>query len=77
MELDALNLVIYTFGNVSAVDREKKVFAIKPSGVPYEELKPEDIVILDFDNNVIEGEMRPSSDTKTHAFLYKNWDFLF
>lgn len=73
MELDALNLVIYTFGNVSAVDREKKVFAIKPSGVPYEELKPEDIVILDFDNNVIEGEMRPSSDTKTHAFLYKNW----
>ncbi len=73
MELDALNLVIYTFGNVSAVDREKKVFAIKPSGVPYEDLKPEDIVILDFENNVIEGKMRPSSDTKTHAFLYKNW----
>lgn len=74
MELDALNLVIYTFGNVSAVDRDKKVFAIKPSGVPYETLKPEDIVIVDFDNNVIEGEMRPSSDTKTHAFLYKNWE---
>ncbi|MGB3775121.1 MAG: L-ribulose-5-phosphate 4-epimerase AraD, partial [Leeuwenhoekiella sp.] len=48
-------------------------FAIKPSGVPYEKLKPEDIVILDFDNNVIEGKMRPSSDTKTHAYLYKNW----
>jgi len=73
MQLNALNLVVYTFGNVSAVDREKGVFAIKPSGVPYEDLKPEDIVILDFDNNIIEGTMRPSSDTKTHAFLYKNW----
>ena len=71
MQLNALVLVIYTFGNVSAVDREKGVFAIKPSGVPYEELKPEDIVILDFDNNIIEGTMRPSSDTKTHAYLYK------
>jgi L-ribulose-5-phosphate 4-epimerase len=74
MQLNALGLVIYTFGNVSAVDREKGVFAIKPSGVPYELLKPEDIVILDFDANVIEGTMRPSSDTKTHAYLYKNWD---
>ncbi len=74
MQLNALGLVIYTFGNVSAVDRKKAVFAIKPSGVPYEDLKPEDIVILDFDNNVIEGEMRPSSDTKTHAYLYKNWE---
>ena len=73
MQLDALNLVIYTFGNVSAVDRKNGVFAIKPSGVPYEILKPEDIVILDFENNIIEGEMRPSSDTKTHAYLYKNW----
>ena len=74
MQLNKLGLVIYTFGNVSAVDREKGVFAIKPSGVPYEDLKPEDIVILDFDNNVIEGEMRPSSDTKTHAYLYKHWE---
>ena len=73
MQLDALNLVIYTFGNVSAVDRKNGVFAIKPSGVPYEILKPEDIVILDFENNSIEGKMRPSSDTKTHAYLYKNW----
>lgn len=73
MELNSLGLVIYTFGNVSAVDREKGVFAIKPSGVPYEDLTPEDIVILDFDNNIIEGEMRPSSDTKTHAYLYKHW----
>ena len=74
MELNALNLVIYTFGNVSAVDRGKGIFAIKPSGVPYEVLKPKDIVILDFENNIIEGSMRPSSDTKTHAYLYKNWE---
>ncbi|WP_316636070.1 L-ribulose-5-phosphate 4-epimerase [uncultured Flavobacterium sp.] len=73
MQLNALNLVVYTFGNVSAVDRKNGVFAIKPSGVPYEDLKPEDIVIVDFDNNIIEGTMRPSSDTKTHAYLYKNW----
>lgn len=73
MQLNALNLVVYTFGNVSAVNRENGVFAIKPSGVPYEDLKPEDIVIVDFDNNIIEGTMRPSSDTKTHAYLYKNW----
>lgn len=73
MQLSALNLVVYTFGNVSAVDRKNNVFAIKPSGVPYEDLKPEDIVIVDFDNNIIEGNMRPSSDTKTHAYLYKNW----
>ncbi|ULC58029.1 L-ribulose-5-phosphate 4-epimerase [Flaviramulus sp. BrNp1-15] len=74
MQLNALNLVVYTFGNVSAVDRANGVFAIKPSGVPYETLKPEDIVILDYDNTIIEGTMRPSSDTKTHAYLYKNWD---
>ena len=73
MELNALGLVIYTFGNVSAVDRDAGVFAIKPSGVPYETLKPEDMVILDYDNTVVEGAMRPSSDTKTHAWLYKNW----
>jgi len=73
MELPKLDLVVYTFGNVSAVDRQKGVFAIKPSGVAYEVLKPEDIVIVDFDNRVIEGDMRPSSDTKTHAFLYKHW----
>lgn len=73
MQLPALNLVVYTFGNVSAVDRENEVFAIKPSGVPYESLKADDIVIIDFENNIVEGSMRPSSDTKTHAFLYKNW----
>lgn len=74
MQLPKLDLVVYTFGNVSAVDRQKGVFAIKPSGVPYEVLKPEDIVILDFENQVLEGKMRPSSDTKTHAFLYKTWE---
>lgn len=74
MQLDALGLVIYTFGNVSAVDRKKGTFAIKPSGVPYALLKPEDIVLVDFENNIIDGKMRPSSDTKTHAYLYKNWE---
>lgn len=74
--LNNLGLVIYTFGNVSAVDRDNSVFAIKPSGVPYEKLKPEDIVILDYDNTIIEGSMRPSSDTKTHAYLYKNWEHI-
>lgn len=76
MQLPQLDLVVYTFGNVSAVDREKEVFAIKPSGVPYEKLQPEDIVIVDFNNTIIEGDMRPSSDTKTHAFLYKHWEHI-
>ena len=74
LELNALNLVIYTFGNVSAVNRDKGVFAIKPSGVPYEVLKPEDMVVLDYDNQIVEGHLRPSSDTKTHSWLYKNWE---
>ncbi|MFP4293892.1 MAG: L-ribulose-5-phosphate 4-epimerase [Cyclobacteriaceae bacterium] len=74
MQLPALGLVVYTFGNVSAVDRGLGVFAIKPSGVPYEQLSSEDIVIVDFDNQLVEGKMRPSSDTKTHAFLYREWE---
>ena len=73
MQLPELELVVYTFGNVSVADRERQVFAIKPSGVPYQQLKPEDMVVVDFEINIIEGGMRPSSDTKTHAFLYKNW----
>lgn len=76
MMLPELDLVIYTFGNVSEVDRERGVFAIKPSGVPYDKLKVEDIVVVDFDNQVVEGDMRPSSDTKTHAYLYATWDNL-
>ncbi|RKD12892.1 L-ribulose-5-phosphate 4-epimerase [Pelobium manganitolerans] len=74
MQLPKLGLVLFTFGNVSAVDRNKGVFAIKPSGVPYEELSPEKMVIVDFDANTVEGNLRPSSDTKTHAVLYKHWD---
>ncbi len=74
IQLPGLGLVVYTFGNVSAVDRSQSVFAIKPSGVPYEILKPADIVIVNFENEIIEGSMRPSSDTKTHAFLYKHWE---
>ena len=74
LQLPALDLVIYTFGNVSAVDRNRGVFAIKPSGVNYATLRPQDIVIVDFDAELVEGNMRPSSDTKTHAFLYKKWD---
>lgn len=74
MKLPKLNLVIFTFGNVSEADRELGVFAIKPSGVPYDVLSPANMVIVDFDGNVVEGDMRPSSDTKTHAVLYKHWD---
>lgn len=74
MELPKLGLVLFTFGNVSAVDRSQGVFAIKPSGVPYTELTPEEMVIVDFDGNVVKGKLRPSSDTKTHALLYKEWD---
>jgi L-ribulose-5-phosphate 4-epimerase len=73
MELPRRNLVVYTFGNVSALDRAKGVFAIKPSGVPYEELKPEQMVVVDLDCRVVEGNLRYSSDTKTHAVLYRNF----
>jgi L-ribulose-5-phosphate 4-epimerase len=73
MKLTELGLVIFTFGNVSIVDRDKAIFAIKPSGVPYADLKPADIVICDYDAKVVSGNMRPSSDTKTHAVLYKEW----
>jgi len=73
MELPKLNLVIFTFGNVSAADRDLGVFAIKPSGLPYDDLSPEKMVIVDFDGNVVKGKLRPSSDTKTHAVLYNEW----
>ena len=74
MQLPALNLVLFTFGNVSVADRSKQVFAIKPSGIPYEALSADKMVIVDFDGNTIEGDLRPSSDTKTHAVLYKHWE---
>lgn len=74
MQLPELGLVLFTFGNVSVADRENKIFAIKPSGVPYKDLSPKKMVIVDFDGNTIDGKLRPSSDTKTHAVLYKHWE---
>jgi L-ribulose-5-phosphate 4-epimerase len=74
MQLPELGLVIFTFGNVSVSDRSLGVFAIKPSGIPYKELSARKMVIVDFDGKIVEGELRPSSDTKTHALLYKHWE---
>jgi L-ribulose-5-phosphate 4-epimerase len=65
------NLVIFTFGNVSGIDREKNIIAIKPSGLDYETLTPENIVLVGFDGKTLEGDLKPSSDTKTHLELYK------
>lgn len=73
MQLPELGLVLFTFGNVSAADRDLGVFAIKPSGVPYAELSPDKMVIVDFEGKTIAGKLRPSSDTLTHAVLYKHW----
>lgn len=74
MELQRRNLVVYTWGNVSQIDRSKGVIAIKPSGVAYEKLSPDDIVIVDLENTIVEGGMRPSSDTKTHTHLYRHFE---
>lgn len=74
MQLPKLGLVLFTFGNVSAADRSAGIFAIKPSGVPYAELSVEKMVIVDFDGKIIEGSLRPSSDTPTHAVLYRHWE---
>ena len=63
MELQEKGLVIYTWGNVSGIDRENNLVVIKPSGVEYDELSPEDMVVVDFDQNVVEGRYRPSSDS--------------
>ncbi|MEJ7644149.1 MAG: L-ribulose-5-phosphate 4-epimerase [Chryseolinea sp.] len=76
MLLPVHGLVIFTFGNVSTADRSLGVFAIKPSGVPYEQLSPENMVIVDFEGKVVEGTLRPSSDTLTHAVLYKHWEHI-
>lgn len=73
LQLPKLGLVVYTFGNVSAADHHEGVFAIKPSGVRYEELSPARMVVVDFDGATVEGTLRPSSDTKTHAVLYRHW----
>lgn len=71
MLLPKYGLVTFTWGNVSEIDRESGYFAIKPSGVEYEDLKPEDMVIVDLNGNIIEGTYNPSSDTATHIELYK------
>ena len=74
LELVKHNLVIFTWGNVSGIDREKKLIAIKPSGVSYDEMKVDDIVIVDMEGNVVEGDLKPSSDTPTHIELYKKYE---
>lgn len=71
LELVRRGLVLYTFGNASGIDREQGLVAIKPSGVPYETMKPEHLVITDLDGKVVEGNLRPSSDLPTHLVLYK------
>jgi L-ribulose-5-phosphate 4-epimerase len=73
LELPERGLIKYTWGNVSAVDREKGLFVIKPSGVGYDDMKASDMVVCDFDGNVIEGDLNPSSDMPTHAVLYKEF----
>ena len=71
MDLPRYGLVTFTWGNVSGIDREKGLFVIKPSGVDYEKLKPEDMVVIDLEGNKVEGKYNPSSDTATHLELYK------
>ena len=73
LELPKKGLITYTWGNVSGIDREKNLVVIKPSGVPYEDLKLEDLVVVDLDGNIIEGSLNPSSDTPTHLVIYKNF----
>ena len=76
MELPRRGLVTYTWGNVSGIDREKGLVVIKPSGVRYEELTPDKLVVLDLDGKVVEGALNPSSDTKTHLELYREFPAL-
>ena len=71
MDLPKYGLVTFTWGNVSGIDREKGLFVIKPSGVEYDKLTPEDMVVVDLDGNKVEGKYNPSSDTPTHAVLYR------
>ncbi len=71
LDLVRHGLVIFTWGNVSAIDRESGLVVIKPSGVSYDNMTPEDMVVVDLDGKVVEGELNPSSDTPTHVVLYK------
>ncbi len=73
LELQRRQLVIYSWGNVSAIDRATGIVAIKPSGVPYEELAADKIVLVDLDGNLVEGNLNPSSDTPTHLELYRSF----
>ena len=73
LELVRRGLVVYTFGNASGISREDGLVAIKPSGVPYEELTPEHMVITKLDGGIVEGDLRPSSDLATHLELYKHF----
>ena len=73
LELPKKGLITYTWGNVSGIDREKGLVVIKPSGVPYEELKLEHLVVVDLEGNIVEGKLNPSSDTPTHLTIYKNF----
>jgi L-ribulose-5-phosphate 4-epimerase len=73
LELVRQGLVLYTFGNASGIDRKDGLIAIKPSGVPYDDLTPENIVICDLNGKVVEGDLRPSSDLSTHLELYKHF----
>ena len=74
LELQRQELVIYSWGNVSGIDRSTSTVAIKPSGLPYDELMPDKMVLLDLDGSVIEGTLKPSSDTPTHLELYRNFE---
>jgi L-ribulose-5-phosphate 4-epimerase len=71
LQLPLHRLVTFTWGNVSGIDRQQGFVVIKPSGVPYEEMRIEDLVVLDLDGNIVEGNLKPSSDTPTHLALYK------
>lgn len=73
LDLVKYNLVVFTWGNVSGIDRKKGLVVIKPSGVSYDDMKPNDMVVLDLDGNLVEGNYKPSSDTATHLVLYKNF----
>lgn len=74
LDLPKYGLVTFTWGNVSAIDRQSGIVAIKPSGVSYESLRPEDIVLVDLGGNVLEGQLKPSSDTPTHLELYRTFE---
>lgn len=73
LQLVEQGLVIFTWGNVSAIDRESNLVVIKPTGISYDEMIPSDMVVLDLDGNLVEGELQPSSDTATHLSLYKKF----